>query len=207
MPYPTVAELRSHIGVEASDTTEDGRLASALTAAVADVEAFSGRKFTQDSVVSARTFRPVDGWCLRLPAGHDISTTTGLVIETDDSGVGTYGTTWAATDYVLEPFDGVGYDGQPGWPYNVIHSVGTRLWYPYRGRATVRITAQWGWAAVPQAVFEAVVLHAAELWKQKDAPFGMLGGALLGTARVQANPMVASLLARYQHGMVGAVIA
>lgn len=210
MAYPTLAECRSHIGVEAFDASEDGRLESARLTAIADVEAFCGRKFTQDSAVSARVYRTADACYFRLPAGHDISTTTGLIVKTDDSGSGTFGTTWTIdTDFVLEPFDGVGYDGATGWPYNRICAVGSRyFWRSSYNRPNLQVTAKWGWAAVPTAVFEAVLLHAATLWKMKDAPFGMTGGDLLGNGlRAQQNPAVAALLARYQHGSAGAVIA
>jgi len=209
MPYPTVADLRSHIGIEASDPSEDGRLDSALTVAVADTEAFCGRKFTQDTTVSARVFPAVGSRVLRLPAGNDISTTDGLIVKTDPGGDGTYDITWTLnTDFVLEPLNGVGYDGASGWPYTRIVATGTR-WFPvWGGRNLVQITAKWGWAAVPPAVYQAVLLHAATLWKMKDAPFGMTGGDLLGAGiRAQQNPAVAALLARYVHGSVGAVIA
>jgi hypothetical protein len=206
MAYPTVDDLRAHIGVD--DTFEDGRLAPALEAAVRDVEAFTGRRFVQDSVVGARTYRPESQYYLRLPAGHDISTTTGLIVKTDNSSVGTYGTTWTiATDFVLEPFDGVGMDGSTGWPYNRVVAVGNR-WFPgcYNQRPTVQITAKWGWATTPTPVKQAVLLVAAELWKLKDAPFGMVGFGDLGVLRVRDNPRVVSLLARYMHGSL-AVIA
>lgn len=197
-------------GVQASDPSEDDKIEPARLTAIADVEAFSGRKFTQDAAVSARTYRTLDAYYFRLPAGHDISTTTGLIVKTDDSGTGTFGTTWTInTDFALEPLDGVGYDGQTGWPYNRLTIVGSRFFYPgFNRRPNLQITAKWGWAAVPQAVFQAVKLHTATLFKMKDAPFGMTGGDLLGAnLRVQQNPAVAMLLARYQHGSVGAVIA
>lgn len=207
MPYPTLAELRSHIGVD--DPSEDHRLESALTSAVADVESFCGRTFTQDSAVSARVFPAAGSWVFRLPAGNDISTTDGLIVKTDPGGDGTYDTTWTVlTDFVLEPLNGVGYDGAAGWPYTRIVATGSR-WFPVSGgRNLIEITAKWGWAAVPPAVFQATLLHAATLWKMKDAPFGMTGGDLLGSGlRARENPAVAALLSRYQHGTAGAVIA
>jgi hypothetical protein len=206
MGYPTVSELRGHIGVD--DTFEDGRLVSSLEAAVRDVEAFTGRRFVQDAAVSARTYRPESAYYLRLPAGHDISTTTGLIVKTDDSSVGTYGTTWTInTDFVLEPFDGVGYDGSTGWPYTRVVAVGSR-WFPrcYNHRATVQITAKWGWATTPEPVKQAVLLRAAALWKRKDAPYAVAGFGDLGLIRVREDPDIVSLLSRYMHGSL-AVIA
>lgn len=207
MAYPTLAELRGHVGIGASDTTEDTRLTSALTVAIADVESYCGRKFTQDGSVSARVFRAGGPCHLYLPAGSDISTTTGLVVKTDDTGTGTYGTTWTiTTDFILEPHSGVGYDGATGWPYTILVAVGSRLWPDLYGRPGIEITAKWGWAAVPSAVAQAVLLHAAQLWKLKDAPFGVTGGDLLGPQRgVRENAAVAALLARYQHRGLAAI--
>ena len=205
MAYPTVDEVCSHIGVD--DTSENGRVAVALNSAIRDCEAYTGYRFVPDSVVSTRTFRPVYGQVI-LDSGSSIATTTGLIVKTDDSLVGTYGTTWTVdTDYVLEPFDGVGPDGSTGWPYTRVVGVGARYFPQSYTRRSVQITATWGWAETPAQVKTAVLLRAAALWKRKDAPYGVAGFADLGAFRVREDPDVESLLELYVHPMRNAMVA
>lgn len=206
MAYLTLSELRGWLGID--DSVDDSELTDALSAAEAAVDDFCGRKFSQDANVVARAFRAFDPCTLRLPGGADISTTTGLIVKTDDNDDGTYETTWTiTTDFVLETPGGYGYNAASGWPFTVVHAVGSK-WFPTGTlRPTVQITAKFGWVAVPAPVKHATRLLAAEYWKLKDAPFGVAGFGEFGVVRVRSNPKVAELLARYRHGSTSAVIA
>jgi hypothetical protein len=98
--------------------------------------------------------------------------------------------------YELEPFDGI-QDGEPGWPYWRI----TALSGTFPDRTTV--SARWGWETVPDSVIEGVLMLAAEVFKMKDAPFGVAGwNEILGQITVRDNPKVKSLLAPYRRGAV-----
>ena len=203
--YVTLAELRAWTGVD--DSLDDDLLASALTAAELAVEAWCGRKFTQDAGVTAARMRPEAYDWLYLPAFRpggtctaDISTLTGLIVKTDDNDDGTYEITWTiTTDFEVEPFDGP--------PFNRIIAVGNR-WFPMGlRRPAVQVTARWGWASVPEPVHTATLILAGEYAKLKDAPFGVAGFGEFGVVRIRQNPKVAELLARYQHPMTAAVVA
>ncbi len=61
----------------------------------------------------------------------------------------------------------------------------------------MQITGIWGWATVPAAIRQATLIAAAEIFKLKDAPFGVTGFGDLGIVRIQANPMVARLVGPY----------
>lgn len=211
MAYPTLAELRTWANI--NDQGDDSTLASCLDGAVREVESLCGYQFTPDLVATARVFYLDDhsGNALRLPAGNSISSTDDLEVDIDTGGDGTYATAWTvSTDYVLEPLNGVGYDGRSGWPYTAIRPVGTRYWPWNRaglGRPWVRVTAKWGWASTPSPVFDAVLLLAAESWKLKEAPLGVAGFGDFGVVRVRDNPIVARKLAPYVHGDIGVPIA
>ncbi len=205
MPYPTLSKLRRWANI--TDSGDDDVLDEKLAGAVAEVENYCGRTFLQDSVATARTVWATDGWVLNLPAWHDISTTTDLVVKTDGAGDGTFETTWTiSTDFVLEPLNGVGRTG-PGHPSTALRAVGTRTWARGVRRPGVQITAKWGWAAVPGPVSDAVLLVASESWKLKEAPFGVAGFGDFGVVRVRDNPVVARKLDPYVHGDMGALIA
>lgn len=202
-PYATLAELKARMPT-INDTNDDANLTSALATASLGIEAVCHRQFNQDSAASARVYKTGSFYLAEV---DDFFTTTGLVIATDDDDDGVFEVTWAASDYQLEPLNGV-VNGRPGWPYNVIRAVGTR-WFPYwyhphnhhavwlPPRARLQVTAQWGWAAVPAPVKEACLVVAAETFKLKDTPYGVAGIAEWGTIRVRANPMAMKMLEPY----------
>jgi hypothetical protein len=131
-------------------------------------------------------------------AVDDFWSTAGLIVEIDAAGDGSFNTVVPASDYELYPMNGV-VDGQPGWPYYEIRLVGTDefpTWH--RRRGVVRVTAKWGWAEVPKAVRQAVVIIAAETFQLKDAPFGTAGMDQFGNIyHVRDNRIAAGKLARY----------
>lgn len=190
-PYASLDELKDRLDVD--DTVDDEKLTRALSAASESVRGFCRRDFGQETTPSARVYRPL-GPCVAHV--DDFHTTDGLVIATDDDGDGTFETTWDASDYQLEPLNGV-VDGEPGWPFWRIRAVGDRTFPRYR-RASLQVTAQWGWAEVPDAVREATLIIAEELYKLKDAPFGVAGFGDFGVVRVRDNPVAMGKLTRFR---------
>lgn len=197
-PYVTIAQLKYRAGVPVSSTVDDDAMTNAALAASRAVERVTRRQFNRSDVAVARSFVPPafkDGaWVA------DFWTDEGLIVATDDDGTGAYGTTWSASDFQLEPLDGI-VDETPDWPYWVIRPrTGSARFWPHNCHQTdarLRITAKWGWAEVPADVVEATLIVAAELWKLKDAPLGVAGLADFGVLRVRENPMAAAKLAPY----------
>jgi hypothetical protein len=163
-PYATPAELEVRLG-----RSDDGTFTSLLRAASRAVEDFTGRQFNRDTsgtpVATARRFRAVDPQ--RLPV-DDFHTTTDLAVTVD-------GTAWAVTDVDPRPWNGV-HRGMTGWPYFDLVTV-AKSWPPTR-RATVTVTAHWGWAAVPEGI-RLAALDVAEIMAQR-------GGETSGVVRSEA---------------------
>lgn len=136
--YASIAALEGRLG------PDDGTFSQKLNAASRAVEAFTRRQFNKEDVASERRFRAVDP--SRLPV-DDFHTLTDLAVEVD-------GTAWDLADVDPRPPNGV-VNGQVGWPFSDILAV-RRSW-PHDRRATVTVTAQWGWAAVPKAIVEATL--------------------------------------------------
>ncbi len=107
------------------------------------------------------------------------------------------GTWTAGTHYRLEPDGGIGPTGEP-WPYTSLRGIDGQPLSMATWSAT--ITAKWGWPAVPAAVVEACLVLAADLWKLKDAPFGVAGFGEYGSIRVRQNARAVELLGPYRHG-------
>lgn len=187
--YATLADLKGYLAV--NDSVDDTVLEDALDSVSREIEDHCGRQFNQTTTATPRRYRAEHGCLMQV---DDLHTTTDLVVETDGDGDGVFETTWSDTDFELEPLDGV-VGGVPGWPFWTLRAVASRT-FP-SGRAAVRVTAQWGWAAVPEPVRQACLILAAETAKLKDAPFGVAGFGDYGAVRVKNNPMAAQKLQPY----------
>jgi hypothetical protein len=176
MSYATLAELKAFVSIPVLDVVDDTALQLALDAATTQVENWADRVFTADATVTTRDYMVTDTATLDV---DPLSTLTGLVVATDDNGDGTFETTWAASDYRVEPTNA----GAAGVPWDRIVALGTR-WFPKNTvRPTVRVTAEFGWpgGVVPQAVKLATLIQASRLFKRKDAPFGVAGSVEFGS--------------------------
>ena len=195
----TQASLRAYLGLQPTgDPSRDALLDDSINAASRAIEDYCGRHFYDSGAATARTFAPTDSHLLLV---DDFSTTTGLVVKTDENDDGTYEITWTSSDYEL---DTTVADGITGWPYRAIRAVGDYTFPLPAGRLlrryTVQVTARWGWAAVPEPVRQATLQVAAELYRRKDAPFGISAVSEFGPLRISADSMraVSSLLANYR---------
>ena len=121
----------------------------------------------------------------------DFISLVSLQTMSDDEQV--YDTTWGSDDYQLEPLNGIA-DGI-SQPYNHIRAVGDYTYLTLDGEATVKVTAVWGWNAVPIQVTQATVIQASRIFKRLDSPLGIISGEL-GSMRVgsRLDPDVAQLV-------------
>lgn len=189
-PYATLAELKLYADV--TKATFDDLLTDALDAATEGIELVCDRQFNKETAATARPFKALTPTLVMV---DDFHTTTGLVVATDEDGDGVYETTLEASSYQLEPVGGV-VNGRPGWPFTRIRFL-DGVTVPTGERASVQVTAQWGWAAVPKPVKQSCLILAEELYKLKDAPFGVAGNGTYGEIRVRENPMVMKKLGRF----------
>jgi hypothetical protein len=194
--YCTVEEVRNHLG-DSISKLDTGLIEKAVNAASRAIDGYCGRRFWQDPVAAARKYRPSRCDLLNV---NDISTTTGLIVETTTSINWSSPVTWTLdTDFELGP-DNADADG-PSYAWWRLTAVGGKSFSRARFRS-VRITAKWGWSQVPGDVNEACVLRAASLFTRKDAPFGVAGFSEFGAVRItRKDPDVVDLLARYQRPM------
>jgi hypothetical protein len=191
-PYATIQELKTRYKI--SDSEDDVLLTRALKVATAHIEDnVCKRQFNDTGSATARAFDPTNE---RTLFTHDFSTSTGFVLKTDDDDDGVFETTWTSADYELRPVNGYR-NGKTGWPFLRVEAVGNRR-FPNIRRAACQVTAQWGWAAIPWEVKEATLILSEELWKLKDAPFGIAGSGEFGAVRVRENPKVAAMLKEFK---------
>jgi hypothetical protein len=194
--YVSADELREYIG---SDTSQfEGLLETACAVASRTVENMTGRIFFDTGNPSILHFEPTDPYCVQT---DDFSTLTGLVVEVDTGYDNTYATTLTIdTDFIAQPRDQLR-NGQP-WPYTSLQiAPRSRHYFPpaYLGQhETVRVTARWGWASVPEQVKHACLIGAKEWFSRKDTNaggyFGMDGW---GPVRMRENSDVRALIGPY----------
>jgi hypothetical protein len=188
--YATVGEAQAWLSAPAGDTQVLERAIETASRAIDDL---CGRRFYRDTGTSARVYG----------AGHisfdrrtlwvdDIATTSGLAVATDEDDDGTFETSWPTAAWETRPVNGV-VGGRSGWPVTALVAV-DRSWPSVRYRSPVRVTAQWGWPEVPTEVRQACLIAVTDLFKLREAPFGVAGFGDYGVLRVRENPEVRRLL-------------
>ena len=200
----TEDDLKEILGI--SDTVDDNRLTMAADAATQMIQAYCNRHFVQQATVSARTYVASTPWLLEV---DDISTATGLIVKTDEDEDGVFETTWASTDYQLEPLNGK--LGGQNWPYTRIRAIKSREFPFDYGQALVQVTARWGWANpdatddyVPHPVEQAAQIQGVSIFKSAEAPLGIAGFGDIGIMRLRQamHPVAMALLAPYRKEQV-----
>lgn len=187
-PYVDLEDMKAYLKLTGKDQYDD-LLQDALDSATTEIDNLTNRQFNQVSVATEREFQIRSA--PNLFHVDDFYSTAGLVVKIDDIEL-------SADEYKLFPLNGV-VGGKPGWPYWRI-----KLTSPYRfynSCSTLKVTALWGWAAVPTPVRQACRIMAAETFQLKDAPLGVAGMDNFGTPmRVRENPMAAAKLKPYKRG-------
>lgn len=199
--YTSVEELKDRLGV--NTTATDLSCQMAIQAAARSIEGHCGRHFYQ--LTETRTFVPYEIWDLPI---DDLVSLTSCKVDMD--GDGTYETTFTLnTDFQLAT--GI-------WEFNQLASgeavpftqariingaAGGKFWpfiWPFAPLNRVQMAGTWGWPGVPFAVKQATLQVAAEYFKLKDAPFGLMGTSEFGVVRLpKQNPYIMKLLAPYVH--------
>jgi hypothetical protein len=190
--YCTEDEVRLHLR-DLKDKLDADLLDRAINAASRAIDKHTGRRFWPDVAPTTRVYR-VDDWC------HvdidDVSTSAGFIVKTDPSLDGTFSETWDAADYQLEPLNGGVADAGLAWDQLV--AIGTRYFPTHVRRATLQVTAAFGWSQIPDEVNTACILKSVSLFRRKDAPFGIAGMNEFGPVRITRRDIdVMELLAPF----------
>lgn len=188
--YTSLATVKDSLGKTSVDDRDD-LITAAIVAGARWIDRRCGRYFYADTSASQRVFRPAgrvlcDGGDTLLQV-DDFSSTTGLIVET---GTGIGGAWTAVTAYEPGPDNAAA----RGRPWTRIRAAGA--WIPYSGK--VRVTALWGWPAIPDEIVQANTLLATRLYRRKDSPQGVMNNAEWGGIRVsRTDPDVEALIAPF----------
>jgi hypothetical protein len=195
--YCTVEELKSRLQI--GDTADDFEVTLAVQAACRSIDEITGRYFWRGTGV--RTYVPES---IYMQTTDDLVSVTSLMVDRDGDGV--YEETWTqGTDYALTVAPGRYNAAAKGesWPFTGFSILGPKfipVVWPWSHLDRIQVTGVFGWPAVPLAVKQAALIAAADLFRLKDAPFGVAGFGEFGAVKITANPRVMSLLKRYING-------
>ena len=196
--YCTVEELKSRLGI--TDTSDDFELGLAAAGASRAIDEITGRYFWRGT--DTRTYIPES---ISRQSLDDLVSVTSLKVDRDGDGV--FEETWTqGTDYALEVAPGKYNAAAKGeqWPYTAAQVITGGKLFPFTWMWShldrIQVTGVFGWPAVPLNVKNAAIIAGAQIFRIKDAPFGVAGFGEFGVVRVQSNPQVMWLLHRYING-------
>lgn len=196
-PYASLSDVKAAARI--TDAIDDSLLEIAIESSSRDIDAYTERVFFSSGATAvARVYIPQD---IYLVETDDIISVT--TIKSDTGGDGTFDVTWAATDYQLEPLNGLA--GGISTPTTRIRAIGDYLWPVYEPRnvnsnqASVQVTGVFGFSSVPIAIKQATILASLRAYKRYESPTGVLGFSDMGVVRVgRLDPDVERLVAPYR---------
>jgi hypothetical protein len=195
--YCTLSDLKTSLAIE--DIQDDTALEAAILTASRMIDDYTGRFFYKDGTTAAPVVRyyTAQDW-YTCNVDDFVSLTQ---IATDDNFDQLYTTIWQADDYMVEPVN----NPRRGWPLTRLLAIDSYI-FPYNLPQSVKVTAVWGWAAVPAEISMAAKLQASRLFVRRQSPFGVAGTPEIGTVRLTSrlDPDVEALIRpfRKMNGLV-----
>jgi hypothetical protein len=195
--YCTLSDLKTSLAIE--DIQDDTALEAAILTASRMIDDYTGRFFYKDGTTAAPVVRyyTAQDW-YTCNVDDFVSLTQ---IATDDNFDQLYTTIWQADDYMVEPVN----NPRRGWPLTRLLAIDSYV-FPYNLPQSVKVTAVWGWAAVPAEISMAAKLQASRLFVRRQSPFGVAGTPEIGTVRLTSrlDPDVEALIRpfRKMNGLV-----
>lgn len=179
--YATLDEVKAAMRDEKSRVTDDV-LVRTVESASRRIDTMCNReRFGFAATTAGTAFYSADN--TRMLVTDDITAITSLATDTGDDG--TYSTTWAATDYQLEPLGHA--TGLTPRPAQQIRAIGDYRYPVAVDRSTVKIIGNFGWTAVPDAIRDACVLLTIRHFKRFDSALGVAGFGDLGVVSVRSR--------------------
>lgn len=193
--YCTVAELAEFMRI--GDELDNTQLQRAVTAASRAVDSATHRQFGQVAVAEARYYRATwDAGRGRWRAGIDDTFVTPTAVDTDplvdETWSGSAGTAFLMLERNAPTV---------AQPWTAVELTAAATVYPALPDRLMRVTARWGWSAVPATVVEAALLQGSRYASRRDSPYGIAGsGEQTPGLRLQAkvDPDVEAMLRPYR---------
>jgi hypothetical protein len=198
--YTGLEELKDRMGI--TDDNDDYQAQFAIAAAGQAINEVCGRHFFR--ITETRTYQPHDVWLLDV---DDIVPGSTIQVNLDLQGNGVYSQALTqGVDYILRYGNNLFNANVTGIarPYRQLQIIQTGNWlpftWPYARLDRVQITTTWGWPSIPPGIAMGSAILSADLFSLRNAPFGILGMADLGIAKIHDNPMLSRMISPYING-------
>lgn len=195
--YCSLADVKAALRIQ--DSVDDSLIEQSVEAASREIDGFCNRYFY--STTATRVFIPQDDFVTNI---DDVVSITSL--KTSSNGE-TYDTTWAVTDYQLEPLNAL--SGGLATSYTRVRAVGDYTFPTWNASGTfsilapVQIVGVFGWSAVPSAIKQAAIILAMRQFKRFDSPLGIAGYGDLGAIRIgRVDPDIEALIQPFRRVVV-----
>jgi len=186
--YCTLAQIKASAGI--TDTVDDELLELAVEAASREIDGTTERQFFQTA--TTRIYAP------RNPFITDIDDLVSLTtLKTSTAADTVFDETWTATDYQLEPLNGLA--GGISSPATLIRAIGDYSFPMVGDYATVQVAGTFGFSSVPTQITQATVILGSRIFKRNDSPLGVAGFGDIGVIRVgRLDPDVEAMIMPYK---------
>lgn len=184
--FPTVAELKDFARSEIQ-TADDSLYTSALAAAISEIKRSTHRDLTlATGTPSARVFVPASCTSVRI---DDCVSITSVVND---------GTTFASNTYQRWPLNGrLAGEARPYEEITLING-GTFSYGDYdASEATITVTADWGWASIPERVRFATLILGRDILGNRDVKFGLVAVTDAAGISARTNTQVRAVVQDY----------
>lgn len=176
--YLTTEEFKNWTSSPIEDTVDDNAIAKALASASRAVDRYCSqhvpRQFGSTAVPEARYYSPrwdcaSARWVIEID-DVDATFVSGMIVKVDTSNSDTYDQT--VTSYIMRPKNAA----KVNRVYTQISILSSSQVMPTYWPDSAEVTVRWGWASVPDVVWEATALQTNRYFKRRTAPFGVTGG-------------------------------
>ena len=179
--YTNLATFQSYTGMSSVTADETTTIENAIESASRTIDRMTNRRFYMDSSATARLYRVSNFYYLFV---DDIGSTTGLQVNFDATGAGSYTDLQVnGTDYLLDPVTAPKNER----PFTIVTMIGSTL-LPFGTslRPEVQVTAKFGWyeGTPPDDIEEACLILSTDLVKRASSVGGVLGLSELGAIRM-----------------------
>jgi hypothetical protein len=193
--YATLAQVKAALRIPSADAVDDALLEMAVESASRLIDSYSNRTFITIGTAT-RYYATHDPYVVQIDDARNI-----IEVQTSSSEDGIYDIDFDMTpqtgDIQPEPLND--YIGGLVWPFTRLRAVNDYV-FPIDRETTVKVTAVYGWPAIPATVKQACVIQSMRLFKRLDSPLGVAGVGDLGILRVSRglDPDVAQLIEGYR---------
>ena len=201
--YCTLTDIKhaNRLNIASTDSGADDMLEVIIEAVSRRIDDECHRRFYIDAAAQSRFYTARSSEQLFV---EDIaSADSDVTVAIDTNGDGTIDNTFSASDFNLAPYSA----NTDGEPFQKIETTATGSYaFPVGVKKGVKVTAKFGWPAIPKPIVEACKLQAGRVFKRGATPLGVEAMTALGKQTLiipRLDPDVELLISRYKKPVWG----